>query len=348
MQHLLYVTIFMLLTTTLSAENPITGKQLPNLPDKHGWAGMYAGVSHDTLIVAGGANFPVRPLTEGGTKTWTDKIFALEQPDGQWRDVGTLPQPLGYGLTVNYQERMILVGGSDAKQHHTTVLQLEYRDGRVTTDKLPDLPVPLANHVGALVGQSIYVVGGITEPTATATSAKVYALDLSQKQLNWAEIKGFPGAGRMLAMCGSHDNQLYVVGGVDLTKGADGTAKRVYLKDGYSYTPDQGWQKLPDLPRTIAAAPTPLAVDQAGMYLFGGDDGSQVGVPAQQHQGFLRTAWRFDWSKQQWSEFSALPVTRVTVPVTRWRDSWVIPSGEARPGIRSPEVWQLTWPQESK
>ncbi len=44
--------------------------------------------------------------------------------------------------------------GSDAKQHHATVLQLEYRDGRVTTSKLPDLPVPLANHVGALVGQN--------------------------------------------------------------------------------------------------------------------------------------------------------------------------------------------------
>ncbi len=162
-------------------------------------------------------------------------------------------------------------------------------------------------------------------------------LILRKNSQKWAEIPGFPGPGRMLAMCGSDEKLLYVFGGVDLTKGTDGTAKRVYLKAGYSYHPEQGWQKLPDLPRTIAAAPTPMAVDQSGMYLFGGDDGSQVGVPAAQHQGFLRTAWRFDWSKQQWSEFSPLPVARVTVPVTRWRDRWIIPSGEARPGIRSPK-----------
>ncbi len=77
MQHLLILTFLMLLTTNLMAESPMTGKQLPNLPDKHGWAGMYAGVSQDTLIVAVGANFPDRPLIEGGTKVWTTRSLPL-------------------------------------------------------------------------------------------------------------------------------------------------------------------------------------------------------------------------------------------------------------------------------
>jgi hypothetical protein len=27
------------------------------------------------------------------------------------------------------------------------------------------------------------------------------------------------------------------------------------------------------------------------------------------------------------------------VPLVRWRGAWVIPGGEMRPGVRSPEVW---------
>ena len=41
-------------------------KRLAELPDAEGWAGMFAGVSNGVLIVGGGANFPEKPLWEGG------------------------------------------------------------------------------------------------------------------------------------------------------------------------------------------------------------------------------------------------------------------------------------------
>ena len=56
--------------------------QLPPLPDRHGFAGGFAGVSHDALIFAGGANFPDAPPWDGGKKVWYDSIFVLAQPDG--------------------------------------------------------------------------------------------------------------------------------------------------------------------------------------------------------------------------------------------------------------------------
>ncbi|MFO0044239.1 MAG: galactose oxidase, partial [Armatimonadota bacterium] len=51
-------------------------KQLPPLPDPEGFAAPFAGMSHNQLLVAGGANFPDKRPWEGGTKVWYDKVFA--------------------------------------------------------------------------------------------------------------------------------------------------------------------------------------------------------------------------------------------------------------------------------
>ncbi|MCA9744200.1 sodium transporter, partial [candidate division KSB1 bacterium] len=59
--------------------------ELPPLPDSEGFAGMYAGVSNGAVIVAGGANFPDGRPWEGGQKVWYDRIFVLEEPNGQWQ-----------------------------------------------------------------------------------------------------------------------------------------------------------------------------------------------------------------------------------------------------------------------
>src|SRR4051812_9568015 len=61
------------------------------VPDADGFAGSFAGVSNGALIVAGGSNFPGdgRPWTHG-VKTYYDKIFILEKPDGDWKAAGHL------------------------------------------------------------------------------------------------------------------------------------------------------------------------------------------------------------------------------------------------------------------
>ena len=61
-------------------------KPLANLPDAEGFAGSYAGVSNGALIVAGGANFPEKPLWEGGPKRWTDRVFVMPPHGEGWQD----------------------------------------------------------------------------------------------------------------------------------------------------------------------------------------------------------------------------------------------------------------------
>src|SRR5690606_5745929 len=45
-----------------------------------------------------------------------------------------------------------------------------------------------------------------------------------------------------------------------------------------------------------------------------------------------------------WLNFGELPKgdTRVTVPVAKWNEQWVIPNGEKGPGKRSPKVFSLS------
>jgi len=43
-----------------------------------GVSAMFAGVSSDRLVIAGGANFPDKPAADGGRKAYYNDIFVLE------------------------------------------------------------------------------------------------------------------------------------------------------------------------------------------------------------------------------------------------------------------------------
>src|SRR5215468_7081944 len=93
-----------LVTTLIALSNGAepAWERLPSLPDQEGFAGMFAGVSNGTLLVAGGANFPDKKPWDGGKKVWSDAVFVLEKPDGVWKVAGKLPRPLAYGVCVTH------------------------------------------------------------------------------------------------------------------------------------------------------------------------------------------------------------------------------------------------------
>jgi len=78
------------------------------IPDAEGFAGSFAGVHQDALIVAGGANFPEAKPWEGGAKRWHDRVFVLERPGGVWRESGRLPLPLAYGVSMTTGDGLIV------------------------------------------------------------------------------------------------------------------------------------------------------------------------------------------------------------------------------------------------
>jgi N-acetylneuraminate epimerase len=320
--------------------------QLAPLPDKLGVAGAFAGVSgggDGSLLVAGGANFPDKKPWEGGRKVWSDAVYVLPRPGVPWELAGRLPRPLGYGVSASYRDGVVCVGGSDADRHYADAFRLEVKAGKLVTTPLPPLPVRIANGCGTLLGDVLYVAGGQDKPDATTASAAVYRIDLAAADPRWQVVDPIPGGGRILAVAAACDGAFWVAGGAALVPGgADGKPARLYLADAYRYDPAAGWRRVADLPRPAVAAPSPAPADGRGFYVLGGDDGSQTAVPPDRHRSFGDSVLRFDLKSAKWTEAGKLPAPRVTTACVSWGRSWVVPSGEMRPGVRSPEVWRWT------
>lgn len=318
-------------------------KPLPPIPDREGFAAAFSGVSGNALLVAGGANFPSLRPWEGGKKTWYDSIFVLAAPDGVWKTGFRIPRPVAYGVSVTAAEGVVCIGGGDAQRHYTDVFRLEWQKGTIRTVRLPSLPRPCAFMSGALAGRVVYVVGGIERPDATECLRTLWALDLDDPVAQWRSLEPCPGPERMLAVVGAVGNSLFVFTGTRLSAGPEGTAVREYLRDGWRFSPGQGWRRLADLPRAAvaAASPAPLSTKNR-LLVVSGDDGTRLGFkPETQHPGFPRDVLAYDPAKDAWERVGDAPFSRATVPTAVWNGGTVIPNGEARPGYRTPEVWLL-------
>lgn len=108
-------------TLPACAGETLSWRQLPPIPDPLGIAAPFAGVAGGALLVAGGANFPDKMPWEGGKKVWHDRIWLLEKPGGAWREVGKLPRPLAYGVSVTAADGMVCAGGSDFTKHYADI-----------------------------------------------------------------------------------------------------------------------------------------------------------------------------------------------------------------------------------
>lgn len=324
---------------------------LPPIPDSIGFAGSFAGVADDVLIVAGGSNFPNGGTPwNGGTKTWYDKIFVLENPAAKWKEVGKLPFRLGYGVSVSTKYGLVLVGGSNEKEHVSNVFLLRYKNKKIKIENLPSLPFPLANSSGALVGDKIFIAGGL-RTSSSSSENKFLCLDLKQKTSSWQELASWPGPSRMMAVAGSDNKRFYLFSGAELSNG-----KRAYLKDAYSFSEQEGWKKLADLPWAVTAAPSLAFYSNHDMFVFGGDAGTHSDAAAtlrERHPGFNNKILRYDTNNNSWSEAGEIytskkhdavqtPNNSIWSPVTTslvvWKNLIVLPGGEVRPGTRTPNV----------
>lgn len=329
----------------MAAHGEVVVTALPGLPDTYGFAGSFAGMSGRQLMVAGGANFPdgVMPW-DGGKKVWHDAVFALDTsaPGAGWVKCGTLPRNSGYGVSIQTDEGVLLIGGSDATAHATSTRLLKWEAGKAVVVPWPALPVALANGCGALCGGRIHLVGGTERPDAVQTSNRHFILDLAHADQGWVEGPALPGAGVMLATAGAHGEEFYVIGGCALHPDEAGKPARTYLKTCWKFA-DSAWTRCPDLPRAAVGAASPGWLHGGRLLVVGGDDGSQVGGDPLKHRGFCRDVLAYDLSTAQWSRLAELKAeVPVTLPAVCVDGGCILVSGEIRPGVRTPTVFKLT------
>lgn len=312
-------------------------KRLADLPDAEGFAGSYAGVSNGALIVAGGANFPEKPLWEGGPKRWTDRVYVMTESSAGWQDADPLPFPMGYGATASLPQGMMLIGGSNAGGALADCLLLEYKEGKVSYRSLPPLPVTLTGHAAAVMGGRVYVQGGSLAPGEQDAESRLWIFDPAEER--WTEGPDLPGRGRFLHQMAALGNTLYVLGGIGLKEGDDGRMARDMLTEAWSYSEAIGWRRLAYLPRFCAAAPTPAPVIGGRIYLLGGDDATVKGYTPQNHPGFHNVSLCYNPTDNSWAEAGSIAAARAVLPCAVWNGLAVIVNGEQKPGKRSNQVW---------
>lgn len=343
----------------------IQWNQLPPLPDREGFAGMFAGVVSGRLVVAGGANFPNGYPWEGGKKYWYDSIYVLDaKTSPAWKKLNLkLPKPLAYGVSWSDQNRLICAGGETGPsigdqtdrppECLAEVFAIELIDDTFQIKPLPSLPVPSKDACGVKLGNRLIFFGGLNSNQATRASSSMITLDLSEKTPHWLETSSFPAAPRVQAVAAEHDGRLLIFSGIEIT--ADATSKPIrkmpYLKDAWEYRPGPDfsggdWKRLADLPAERAAGPGPAwSVSRQFVAITGGADSERHKQPQKDHAGWSHDLLLYDSELDRWTTVSnviASNATVVTAPSVRWGEDYVILSGEIAPGRRTPAVWKWT------
>ncbi|MCF7838303.1 MAG: sodium/solute symporter [Candidatus Marinimicrobia bacterium] len=333
--------------------------QLPMLPDPVGVAGPFAGVTGDRLIVAGGANFPGRRPWDGGEKVWHDRIYLLAEPAGEWQVLEqALPRPTAYGVSVTWEDAVICLGGGDAQSHFADVYALRWHADALVREALPPLPGPAAYLAGAVLGQHLYVAGGLAAPDATQTLRTFWRLNLADAAAGWEALDPWPGPGRYIHVVGVQDGAFYLFGGCDLVRDDTGTVRREFLTDAYRYRPAEGWMRIADLPAPVSGAPTPApALGGAHLLVLGGHDGEPPPTELERLKDhwppFTDRILAYHTITDTWTALGRLPRNlgpdpagnpnagtwpAITTVTTWWRGRIVVPNGEIRPGVRTPRV----------
>ena len=313
---------------------------LPEVPDRHGFAGAFAGVHRDHLLAGGGANFPdgVMPW-KGGTKVWHDRVFALDlgARDAAWREIGRLPAPGAYGVSLTVPEGVLLIGGGDATRHVADVWLMTLGADRVSFRSLPALPVPLAQMAGAVVGRRVHIAGGIETPAATSASARHWRLDLDALDAGWQSMPALPAPGRILATAAASGDAFYLVSGCSLAGDAAGGPARTYLRDAWRFaggaldppcrSAARGRGRRRRRRRSSPAACSSCRATTARR---------RTGVAGRPHRLHPRDPALRDGARPLVAVPAVLSLPApVTAPTAPWQDGVIVFSGEVRPGVRT-------------
>ena len=335
------------------------------LPDVNGkaslgYAGPVAGVIDDKIIVGGGANFPDSMPWLGGKKKYYDDVavFAVKDNGLQLLHQLKLPDTIAYPAVCSVPHGMVYAGGENQNGFANKVWLITIgRNDTIDFVSLPDLPDPTTNASLTVSNNTLYFAGG---ETTGGVSAKFYSLDLNSPLNGWRELTALPkpaSHGLLIAQSG----KLFFIGGRMKTKsGISDLYASVY---SYEFSTNQ-WSERKALPYAISAG-TAVAYGENEILLFGGDKGetfhkaeeliaaiaaetdaakkealNQQKIKVQStHPGFSKEVLRYNAEEDEWSVAGTIPFdVPVTTTAVKWNNDVLIPSGEIKAGVRTPEI----------
>ena len=336
-----------------------------------GVAGSFAGLHGNTLVVAGGANFPDSMPWYGGKKQYHDEIYLLQLPAGNtgWIVFSAgegLKHPVAYGASASVNAGVVCMGGETEEGITDEAFIISVAGGKPLITPLPPLPVPVSSAAAASTGSFVYLAGGLTPFGSTNA---LWCLDTENLAAGWNRLADMPLPlinSVMIARRG-RETAMWIIGG--RTRGlTDDTSEIRSEIFKYSVAADS-WTHVGELGngKTILklAAGTGAAIDGRYLALFGGNDGSvfnrvesilsamaresdtiRLGQMRQEyislqesHPGFSGDVIIVDSETGQCFRAGKIPgPAQVTTTAVETPWGIVIPSGEIKPGVRTPEI----------
>ena len=360
--------------------------ELPPAPGEkiqHGLASPFAGLSNGAVIVGGGCNFPDVPVRDGGKKKYYDDAYVLTEKNGkpEWLTGFKIPFVAAYGASVSLPEGLLCIGGNNNDEVFRFVFLLKWNDEelKLETENWPDLPYGMTQMGAALIGQTVYVAGGMAGGKPANT---FLALDISKKgtkDFKWKELKPFPGPARLqpvvVAQNAAEEKHLYLISGSSF---ADDKSEPDVTTDGLEFNPKTGkWVKVPEImpdglkPFSLHGADAiPLGMNSI---LFIGGVNRDIFCDEWKKERELKDAKKrgdtatvnrlVKWEKEYlshdpgWYRFNDQILIYNTITkswavgdkypfpppagakIVPWDDGWLVISGETMPGVRSAKVY---------
>ena len=306
-----------------AAESPVTAlvklerNQWP-IPAAPAATGSFAGTTGGALVFFGGDPAPTEAQVLPLTKT------------AHWQ---ATPSPLirAWGAVAQGTDEMFAVGGVQDGQVSSAVDRLRWENGELRHTPVQPLPVPLAGAGAALIGQKLYVVGGLRSLDATQAENSLYVLDLAAPTPHWSQLESLPGAGRFLPAVTAQYDFLQVFGGREVVV-ADGSRAYRATAEVWFYravpleaTMRRGWLAAAPVPTPIAAAAA-VPTGQAHVYVLGGDETPLTTTP-----------FALDFSP------TARPVRLFHVLTDAWVNTGVSLPGVRPAAVRGPDAATLVF-----
>jgi DNA-binding CsgD family transcriptional regulator len=138
----------------------------------------------------------------------TPEEIALADAEARWQELAPMPEPRVGMAAVSYDGDIYAIAGEGSEGVQATVFRYNPEDD--TWGTLRDKPTPVRDVKGALIGEKIYVPGGLTEDGSPTDILEIY----DPRTDAWSVGASLPKAISAYALA-DFEGQLYLFGGWD-------------------------------------------------------------------------------------------------------------------------------------
>lgn len=243
-QSLLILGLALLFPVTTWAESNVATTPFAPLP----FAITSFGAATDgrSLYVYGGHMGDAHSYSE---EEQSNKLLRLELNCEQrdWQELATGKRLQGTTMVAHGHE-LIVIGGfqarnkaGDKKDLHSISDVSSFDTVSKTWTELPALPEPRSSHDAAVIGSTVYVVGGwnLHGDAAAVWHKTSWMMDLASADRKWQPLPSPPFERRAIAAV-AHNGKLVVIGGMNRD---GGPTKAVAMFDPET----QNWSSLPEI-----------------------------------------------------------------------------------------------------